>query len=1702
MATVIGSSVRAHRGDEDPGTYLSLNANEGAGQVRFRYRLEDASPYSYVRGGASELAVQCAVWDILDDVGTPDTSPGSDDDPFDGSLHPGGVTPAKAMWNVLAGPIKSEIVVTVQEFWDGWFSPTNYAYHAEMQSTFGAWWIRYWGDANEPNNSRTDAAPITVNTWVAERTLFYSAAGTAPGSPDADYYKFNTVPGTSYTVQTRYPDGSPDAKTLVDPYLTVLNSAGSVVTSSDGGGDGRNAQVSFTAATNGPYYVKVGSVNSMRRYGTYEIQVTGEAAPSTDPPVATITSPADDATVTSAQLTVWGAASSDNTITEVKVNGVNASTSNGFATWSCVVTLQEGTNTITVSTRDDQDNYDPQAAQITVSLDTSAPAVTILSPAEGAACPASEVTVTGTASDLTGISSISVNGVAASTSNGYADWTATVTLPSGQQTLTVVAEDSLGHQDSNAATRTVFVDVSAPSAEITSPAAGAVLTSSRVTVTGTAADYGTISFVKVNGVDATTSDGYAHWSAQLTLADGDHTLVVSTRDGFGHESADAASIAINVDTAPPVVTILTPADGSVLTSTQVTMTGTASDAHAIIRMSAGADEVQSSDGYATWTAQLKNLQEGANRIVVSAKDEYDNLDTHAATLSVTVDSLPPVVTITSPADGEVLTTNEVTVVGTTADASAVSAITVNGVQAATSDGYAHWSAALALDEGENPIVVSTRDEHGNEAAEAARFTVVVDTQPPSVVVAQPQPGATLPGTQVAVTGTATDARAVAWIKVNGVSASSGDGFANWVAVITLQEGANRTITVDAADTSGNVTYAVAQFDVNIDPNLDSDGDRMPDAWELLYGLNPNDPSDADADPDNDGFTNLEEYQLGTRPDSADSEGPSASAVAAVPNSVRANLDGFLALTAVVSDLASGASPVAGAEYFVDTDPGAGAATPMAPADGQFNSPLEDVCASLDTSAWTEEGTTHTIYVRGRDAAGNWGRTAEIQVDVVDGIAPGPVQNLRVLADSGSQERFPLVVERFSSHQEGVHPSAAALDGQSSTWWATEPVADATQRQYIILDLGADEMIGRIVLTPRAESQAFFPRTFKVKLATGSDFAAAPDKVNDPFWRTVVAEADFAVEGPQGIEWTVANRTGRYVMIDIKAMHVDAETGLARSEIAEMEVWPADETTHILTVAWTASGDDGASGVASEYDIRYSTSAITESNFAAAVPVQNRPAPQPSGTEQHCSLENLIPDTTYYVGVKVADEAMNTSTLAVTSGATTALPAQGIAVIEPADESTIVLGAGIPTYRWESPIYTGFSIQFSMEATFPGRGTRVFHVGSGTQFTPGTRDWLALRKLAGQSGGTLYWRVRGSAGTLRGYSPTYHQFTLDGGVVTPTLPADGAVCSPLSPLGFSWTSDNEAIVQFQLEICTDGAFSVRGRDRLLKFPRKPIAQLAYTLSANEWLKLKKNLRGRPPVFYWRVKGFDADRAFIVVSAVRSFRLDLGTLAATTPEGDISALARPSFAWSYDGDALKEFRVQISLDAAFSAENRRSQMTAPSKWAAAEVHELTRSEWFRYLGIARAAMEAPEPQRIYWRVVGRDEARVLTLASEPKTLVLHADQIIANAPAPSAQLDAAELPTFRWTMERGGNAVFALQFCAAADFVKTRTTRVLTIGGYRINETFRTLTQNEWDRVKRYCTGADSRIYWRILGKDPRGYFRLESAPSDFTVVAAQ
>ena len=92
----------------------------------------------------------------------------------------------------------------------------------------------------------------------------------------------------------------------------------------------------------------------------------------------------------------------------------------------------------------------------------------------------------------------------------------------------------------------------------------------------------------------------------------------------------------------------------------------------------------------------------------------------------------------------------------------------------------------------------------------------------------------------------------------------------------------------------------------------------------------------------------------------------------------------------------------------------------------------------------------------------------------------------------------------------------------------------------------------------------------------------------------------------------------------------------------------------VQLSWTAPGDDGATGTATSYDIRYSTSTITEGNWAAATQATGEPAPQIAGSSETFTVTGLSGSTTYYFAIKTSDEVPNESAISNVPSATTDL----------------------------------------------------------------------------------------------------------------------------------------------------------------------------------------------------------------------------------------------------------------------------------------------------------------------------------------------------------------------------------------------------------------------------------------------------------------
>ena len=96
-----------------------------------------------------------------------------------------------------------------------------------------------------------------------------------------------------------------------------------------------------------------------------------------------------------------------------------------------------------------------------------------------------------------------------------------------------------------------------------------------------------------------------------------------------------------------------------------------------------------------------------------------------------------------------------------------------------------------------------------------------------------------------------------------------NGDDSWPAI---SDAANQSLHLLPTSSSGNnpTSWIAGRPSPGREDPLDRDEDGMPDAWELVNGLNPENPSDAMTDMDGDGISNLTEFLSGTNPRDAQS----------------------------------------------------------------------------------------------------------------------------------------------------------------------------------------------------------------------------------------------------------------------------------------------------------------------------------------------------------------------------------------------------------------------------------------------------------------------------------------------------------------------------------------------------------------------------------------------------------------------------------------------------------------------------------------------------------------------------------------------------------------------------------------------------------------------------------------------------------------
>jgi hypothetical protein len=294
----------------------------------------------------------------------------------------------------------------------------------------------------------------------------------------------------------------------------------------------------------------------IRRFTDAELLTNaGIVLPDTTPPVVAITSPASGAVV-SGSVALVAQATDDRGVAGVRfqVDGVNvgseATTAPYSTTWNAAGAAA-GAHMLRAVARDAAGNTATAEVTVTV-VDTTAPSVTVTSPAGGAKV-SGPVTIEASASDDMAVAGVTFywNGrVVGSeiTLAPYRTIVPTTAADNGMVRLTAVARDTSGNTGTSAAV-TITVNNPGPTVAFTGPAD---MVAGTVSVTATASDNVRIVGVrfKVDGDNLGAEDTAAPYSVSwntTTVPNGDHLLTATARDAAG-----------NTTTVTRTVTVLNP----------------------------------------------------------------------------------------------------------------------------------------------------------------------------------------------------------------------------------------------------------------------------------------------------------------------------------------------------------------------------------------------------------------------------------------------------------------------------------------------------------------------------------------------------------------------------------------------------------------------------------------------------------------------------------------------------------------------------------------------------------------------------------------------------------------------------------------------------------------------------------------------------------------------------------------------------------------------------------------------------------------------------------------------------------------------------------------------------------------------------------------------------------------------------------------
>jgi hypothetical protein len=347
-----------------------------------------------------------------------------------------------------------------------------------------------------------------------------------------------------------------------------------------------------------------------------------------------------------------------------------------------------------------------------VTVDTSAPNLTIINPATDIITNQSQLTVLGTTDP--DVISLTLNGEGLAFFGGT--FNKAIQLNEGINNIVIIASDYAGNYAN--ATRRIVLDSIPPIMVVRHPPDELYTNQSTETMAGITDRNGVIMTVDGEPVDIRT--------------DGTWTHDVSLLKGWNFILIDAVDIALNhrvithkiyYDPDPPRITISNPGVNQVVNSSIISIQGSTDPD--VISQQIRVNEIWIGMNNSVFDAQITILEEGPTELVFYAMDRAGNSNT--VTVPIFIDTTPPVIEDLLPIDGEIVADWFINVTGITEEDAT---LYIDGSFVTIVDGA--FSERIELDEGDNYLIIRVTDTAGN--TRHLDRLVVLDTMPPEIFV--------------------------------------------------------------------------------------------------------------------------------------------------------------------------------------------------------------------------------------------------------------------------------------------------------------------------------------------------------------------------------------------------------------------------------------------------------------------------------------------------------------------------------------------------------------------------------------------------------------------------------------------------------------------------------------------------------------------------------------------------------------------------------------------------------------------------------------------------------------------------------------------------------------------------------------------------------------------------------------------------------